>query len=68
MEKDYKYNLPKYLQERCDSLIRKDGLIDNCKYMLYFDTKWNYNNYICIPVRNIKEAIEFLQEAKREVN
>lgn len=63
---DYKYKLPKYLQERCDSLIKQNGLSDNCKYMLYFDIKWNYNNYICKPVRSIKEAASLLRKTRKE--
>lgn len=62
--------LPKYLQERFGKLEREEGLIDNCKYILYFADGWGmYEGYeepsITAPVRSKKEAIKYLKEAVR---
>ena len=62
--------IPKYLQERFGKLEQEDGLIDDCKYMLYFAEGWGYymgyKDYtIDLPVRNYKEVIKFLKEAMR---
>ena len=39
------------------------GLIDNCKYILYFADGYSLNGYKTVPVRNIKEAKEYLKSA-----
>ena len=32
--------IPKKYQERVEKLEREDDLIDDCKYMLYFNNDW----------------------------
>lgn len=61
--------MPKKLQKYFGSLEREDGLIDDCKYMLYFAPGYAFNGeYPCMPVKSKKEAIEFLEDALPEVN
>lgn len=43
---------------------REDGLIDNCKYMLYMAEGWTFcGGEDCMPCKSIKEAMEFVKEA-----
>ena len=43
---------------------REDGLIDDCKYMLYFADGWSiYGGNTCMPCKSIKEAMEYVKEA-----
>lgn len=61
--------LPKYLQERLGSLESESGLIDNCKYMLYFDKDWCWSeDYWAIPVKSKAEAIQFLKDARKRTD
>lgn len=61
--------LPKRLQKYFGSLEREDGLIDDCKYMLYFAPGYAWaGEYPCLPVKSKKEAIYFLESAMPEVN
>lgn len=58
--------LPKYLQERFGALESEPGLIDDCRYMLYFAHGWCWEeDYWALPVRSKKEAIEFLKEGRK---
>lgn len=58
--------LPKYLQERLGSLESEPGLIDDCKYMLYFSSDWCWGeDYWALPVKSKAEAIEFLKEGRK---
>lgn len=64
MKKDLKW-LPKKYQERIASLESEDGLIDECKYMLYFNENWCWGeDYGSLPVRSKKEALEFIKDAR----
>ena len=56
--------LPQKYHEVVLSLESEDGLIDGCRYLLYFKAPYDENNYFgsCVPVRNFKEAIEFVKE------
>ena len=57
--------IPKKYQERVRCIEREDGLIDDCKYMLYFNEDWCWSeDYWTIPVRNKKEALQFIKEAR----
>ena len=57
--------LPKKYQERVYSLEEESGLIDDCKYMLYFDNNWCWGeDYWALPVKNKKEALEFVKDAR----
>lgn len=57
--------VPKKYQERIRKLEKEDGLIDNCKYMLYFNNNWCWDeDYWAIPVRSKKEALQFVKEAR----
>jgi hypothetical protein len=63
MEKLFK-RLPKKYHERVDILEAEDGLIDNCKYMLYFKDGWKFHGeYKSVPVFSITEAIRFIKES-----
>ena len=42
---------------------KESGLIDDCKYMLYFKNGWHNDGYHSVPVRTIKEAIEWVNGA-----
>ena len=57
--------IPKKYRERVASIEREDGLIDDCKYMLYFDEDWCWSeDYWALPVKSKKEALEFIKEAR----
>lgn len=57
--------IPKKYRERVRSLEREDGLIGDCKYMLYFDKDWCWSeDYWAIPVSSKKEALYFIKEAR----
>lgn len=59
--------VPKKYQIYFGSLEREDGLIDDCKYMLYFAPGYAAEGeYPCLPVRSKKEAIEWLQLGEPE--
>lgn len=45
---------------------KDDGLIDDCKYMLYFEYGWEWDGYHSVPCRTIKEAMEFAKDAVYE--
>lgn len=63
MEKLFK-RLPKKYHERVDKLEAESGLIDDCKYMLYFKDGWGWHGeYDIVPVFSITEAIEFIKES-----
>lgn len=62
-----KMNVPKKYQKYFGSLEREDGLIDDCKYMLYFANGYAYlGEYPCMPVKSKKEALEFIKCAELE--
>lgn len=45
---------------------REDGLIDDCKYMLYFADGWHNDGYHSVPCRTIKECMEWVAGAIKE--
>ena len=56
---------PKKYLERVASLEREDGLIDDCKYMLYSKQDWCWDDdYWCFPVKSKKEALELVKHAR----
>ena len=64
-----KLNVPKKYEKYFGSLERKDGLIDDCPYMLYFAEGYAWEGeYPCMPVKSKKEAIEFLRGGDVEKN
>lgn len=57
--------IPKKYQERVKDLEKEGGLIDDCKYMLYFNKDWCWSDdYWCLPVKSKKEALQFIKEAR----
>ena len=63
MEKLFK-RLPKKYHDRVDILEEENGLIDDCKYMLYFKNgyKWS-DGYSTVACRSITEAIRFIKDS-----
>lgn len=60
--------VPKKYQKYFGSLETEYGLIDDCKYMLYFASGYCYGDgYTSIPVKSKKEAIEFLKDAVEDI-
>lgn len=57
--------LPKKYHERVDKLEREDGLIDDCKFMLYLNEEWHFFEGSSLPVKSITEAINFIKESER---
>lgn len=57
--------LPKKYHERVEKIESESGLIDDCKFMLYFDNGYTYNSYTSIPVRSITEAINFIKDTTK---
>lgn len=61
-------NVPKKYQKYFGGLEAEDGLIDDCKYMLYFaDGYAAEGEYPSLPVRSKKEAIEWLRLGEPEI-
>jgi len=60
-----KLKVPKYLEERFRALEPESGLIEDCKYMLYFAKGWALGDNTSVPVKSKKEAIEYLKDANR---
>lgn len=64
--------LPKYLEERFSKLEAEGGLIDDCKYILYFNDGWGFYEGAgvepgtTVPVRSQREAIYYLKNAVRK--
>lgn len=59
--------VPKKYQKYFGSLEAEDGLIDDCKYMLYFAPGYAaQGEYPCMPVASKKEAIEWLKMGEEE--
>lgn len=57
--------IPKKYQERVCCIEREDDLIDDCKYMLYFNEDWYWDeDYWSIPVKSKQEALQFIKEAR----
>lgn len=57
--------IPKKYRERVQSLEMENDLIDDCKYILYFNEDWCWSeDYQSIPVRSKKEALHFIKEAR----
>ncbi|MBQ6447106.1 MAG: hypothetical protein IJJ10_06540 [Bacillus sp. (in: Bacteria)] len=57
--------LPKKYHDRVDGIEIEDNLIPGCKYMLYWNEK--YQDQLgeaggCIPVVNLEEAREFIKD------
>lgn len=58
--------IPKKYRERVARLEKEDGLIDECKYMLYMNKGWNIfgeDGFWCSPVKSKKEALEVIKDA-----
>lgn len=55
--------IPIKYRERVSSIEIEDGLIDDCKYMLYLNDGWEFweEGMQCIPVRSKKEALYFIK-------
>lgn len=61
--------IPKKYQGRVKTLEKEDGLIGDCKYMLYFSDSYCWDeDYCSIPVRSKKEALQFIKEARQRTN
>ena len=59
--------VPKKYLKYFKSLEAEGGLIDDCKYMLYFADGYAYmGEYSSMPVKSKKEALEFLKLAEEE--
>ena len=59
--------IPKKYQERVYSIEKEDGLIDDCKYILYFKNGYVFDGFSTIPVRNKKEALYFIRNSFKEL-
>lgn len=61
--------VPKKYEKYFGRLEEESGLIDDCKYMLYFAEGYAYmGEYPCMPVLSKKEALEFLKCGEKERN
>jgi predicted transcriptional regulator len=59
--------IPAYLRERVLSIEAEDGLIDDCRYMVYMNDGWLVmTDYTSVPVKSIKEAIQFIKDAVKQ--
>lgn len=56
--------IPEEHKYKVELLERETGLIDNCKYMLYFIEGYGIGGEEgSVPVNNLKEAAEFVKAA-----
>lgn len=63
--------LPKKYHDRVDNIEIEDGLIDDCKYMLYWTKEYadcEGCRESCYPVQSITEAIDFIKNSLYKVN
>ena len=58
--------LPKKYHDRVRDIEREDGLVDDCKYMLYWNEPYTDDGRSglgsCFPVRSITEAVEHIKD------
>lgn len=62
--------LPKKYWNRFDNIEKEDGLVDDCKYMLYFTDEFT-DGFVeggSYPVKSITEAIDFIKNDLFPVN
>lgn len=65
MTKKLLKRLPKKYHERVAVFEAEDGLIDDCKYMLYFNDGWVWHgDYTSLPCKSISEAVEFTKDTQ----
>lgn len=58
-----KLKVPKKYEKVFDRLEEEGGLIDDCKYMLYFKEGYAWlGEYWCVPVKSKKEALQYIRE------
>jgi hypothetical protein len=56
--------LPEEQKYKVELLERETGLIDNCKYMLYFIEGYGIaGEEGSVPVNSLKEAVSFVKDA-----
>lgn len=60
--------LPSEYHERVKTIWSEDGLIDNCRYMVYLNEGWIFDSIYedSIGVKSLKEACERIKEAYRK--
>lgn len=65
MEKESLDWIPTKYLNRYGYIIPMCGGANGYKYLLFLDEDWEYKNgYLCYQVRNYKEAVEILKNAK----
>ena len=65
MEKESLDWIPTKYLYRFDYMIPMRGGAKGYKYLLFLDEAWEYKKgYLCYQVRNYKEAVEILKNAK----
>lgn len=55
--------LPEKYHNNFIQVVKEDGLIDDCKYMVYFTENINFAGYDSVPCKTITEAIYFIKNA-----
>lgn len=55
--------LPLKYHDRFTQVVKEDGLIDDCKYMVYFCENWGWGGCSSVPVKSKREAIKFIKES-----
>ena len=60
--------LPKKYHERIHDFYQESDLIDDCKYMLSFNSGWELCDMDTLPCKTIKEAIQYIKEANFQTN
>lgn len=55
--------LPKKYHARVKAFDAECGLIDDCKYMLYFVDGWQLVDMETVPCRSVTEAVEFVKDS-----
>lgn len=58
--------LSKKDQAKVKDFTNEDGLIDDCKFMLYFNPNYSFNGYDSVPCKSMKEAVYYVRNASKE--
>ena len=59
------FDIPTVLCFNKEDLDFEEGLIEDCKYMLYFAKGWALGDFPDVPVKSKAEAIKYLKDANR---
>jgi hypothetical protein len=57
--------IPNKLAVKVDFIEAEDGLIDDCKYMVYLKDGWEFCDGQTFPIKNVRELKYFLTDTTK---